>query len=118
MDSKGGIDQTMNIYLLALLPDLSSLLFDPISVYVVTGLLLWVFAGLTYADRTHSSRKATALFWWCLGVVFIFGGVLPHWITGLIVLLMAGIDGAGRVRRGAYEGAGKSEQIERARRLK
>jgi uncharacterized membrane protein len=116
MDSKGDADQTMN-QLLALLPDISAIFFNPGSVYILTGIVLWIFAWQTLADRTHARRVSTALFWFILGVIFVFGGVLPYWATGLMVLAMVAIDGCGRVRRGAYEGASKQEQVEQARRL-
>jgi uncharacterized membrane protein len=51
------------------------------------------------------------------GVTFIFGSLMPHWVTGLMVIAMVAIDGAGRVKRGGYEGAPKTEQVAQARRL-
>lgn len=103
--------------LIALAFDVSNLLFNPNSVYVLTGLVLWVFAGLTLRDAAHARRISTALFWFILGAIFVFGAILPYWFTGLLVLLMVGIDGAGRVSRGSNEGATKHEQEEHAKRL-
>jgi uncharacterized membrane protein len=96
---------------------ITDLLLNLESVYVLTGLVLWIFAGLTFRDRSHPRRAGTGLFWLTLGFIFIFGGALPHWITGLLVLGMVAIDGAGRVKPGGYEGASKSEQFKQARRL-
>jgi len=86
-------------------------------VYALTGLVLWLFAGLTLRDRTNPSRAGTASFWFILGLNFIFGSLIPHWITGLLVIAMVAIDGLGRVKRGSYEGASKVEQVKQARRL-
>jgi len=86
-------------------------------VYVLTGLLLWIFALLSFRDRSHTSRIGNGVFWLMLGTIFVFGGVLPHWVTGLLVLMMVAIDGAGRVKRGGYEGASKAEQLLHSRRL-
>lgn len=87
------------------------------SVYVLTGLVLWVFAGLTFRDRANKRRNGSGLFWLILGVIFVFGGILPHWFTGLLILVMVGIDGSGGVARGHYNESTKAEQAERAGKL-
>lgn len=92
-------------------------LFSLDSVYVLTGLVLWVFAGMTFRDRANKRRNGSGLFWLILGAIFVFGSVLPHWFTGLLVLTMVTIDGTGGVARGHYDESTKIEQAERARRL-
>ena len=87
------------------------------SVYVLTGLVLWVFAAMTVNDRANKRRFGSALFWAILGVIFVFGGAMPHWFTGLLVLAMVAIDGAGGVRRGHYDESTKAEQTEHASRV-
>lgn len=82
-----------------------SQLFSLEAVYVLTGLLLLCFAGLTLRDRSHPQRLGSALFWAVLGVIFALGGILPHWVTGLLVLLLVGLDGAGQVGKSALEPA-------------
>lgn len=77
-----------------------SWLFSLEAVYVLTGLVLLAFAGLTLVDQTNPRRVGSALFWLLLGIIFAFGGVLPYWLTGLLVLLMVGLDGAGQVSKG------------------
>lgn len=78
-----------------------SQLFSLEAVYVLTGLLLLCFAVLTLTDHSHSHRVGSALFWAVLGVIFALGGVLPHWVTGLLVLLLVTLDGAGQVGKSA-----------------
>jgi uncharacterized membrane protein len=78
-----------------------SFLFSLDAVYVLTGLILFVFAALTFVDRSNPHRFSSGLFWLLLGVIFVFGSWLPHWLTGLLVLLMVALDGAGRVSRGS-----------------
>ncbi|HYN84152.1 MAG TPA: DUF979 family protein [Pyrinomonadaceae bacterium] len=79
------------------------------AVYLLTGLVLWVFAWLNFRDR----RRGGALFWFTLGLVFMTGGLLPHWLTGMLVLLLVVLDGAGRVgHRGASEETTKTGQAE------
>ena len=75
-------------------------LFNMETVYAVTGLLLFCFASSTAADRTNPHRVSSAFFWLLLGVIFAFGSILPHWLSGIIVIAIVSIDGAGRVSRG------------------
>ena len=81
------------------------------TVYVLTGLVLLVFATLNFKDLSNKHRNGAALFWLILGLIFIFGSVLPHWLTGLLVLAMVGIDGAGRAGHKHTE-VTKSGQVE------
>jgi uncharacterized membrane protein len=86
------------------------------SVYVLTGGALLIFALMTFADRTNPRRVGSGLFWLTLGAIFMFGGVAPYWLTGLLVLFMVTLDGFGQVGRGSAE-ANPVEQSEHARRL-
>ena len=92
-------------------------LFSLNGVYTLTGAVLWVFAVLTFRDRGNPRRVGSGLFWLILGATFIFGGVLPHWVTGLLVLAMVAIDGLGRVTRGSVAEATADEQRAWARRF-
>jgi uncharacterized membrane protein len=101
----------------------SNAIFSLSAVYALTGLVLCVFAAMTFADRTNRRRFGSGFFWLILGIIFIFGtdkngGLLPHWVTGLLVLIMVGLDGAGRVTRGSHNEATKIEQAEHALKLK
>ncbi len=73
------------------------------SVYVLTGIVLGCFAWLTVTDRHHPKRWGSGLFWLLLGVIFAFGGVLPHWVTGVLVLVLVALDGLGQVTRGSNQ---------------
>jgi uncharacterized membrane protein len=86
-------------------------------IYVLTGLVITIFAIRTFGDKAHKHRVASGIFWLLLAVAFAFGSFLPHWLTGLLVLTMVAIDGVGRVGRGAYNEATKAEQEQRAVRL-
>lgn len=86
------------------------------TVYVLTGVTLLIFALMTFADRTNPRRLGGGLFWMTLGIIFMFGGVAPHWLTGLLVLFLVALDGFGQVRRGNSE-TDPVEQAEHARRL-
>ena len=93
------------------LNNITAALFSLDAVYVLTGLVLWVFAVLNFRDRGNTNRKGSALFWLILGAIFVLGSVMPHWLTGLLVLLIVGLDGAGRVgHKARAEGTTKSAQ--------
>jgi uncharacterized membrane protein len=99
------------------LTNITAALFSLDTVYVLTGLVLWVFAALNFRDRANANRMSSALFWFVLGIIFALGSVMPHWLTGVLVLLMVGLDGAGRVghkpRKGETTKTGQVPQRER-----
>ncbi|HKX27352.1 MAG TPA: DUF979 family protein, partial [Blastocatellia bacterium] len=79
---------------------LLTLIFSLETVYVLTGLILLTFAALTFVDRSNPRRVGSGCFWLVLGAIFLLGSLMPSWLTGLLVLLMVGLDGAGQVGRG------------------
>lgn len=89
-------------------------LFSLDAVYVFTGVVLFIFAGMTFVDRSNLRRIGSGCFWLVLGVIFAFGSVMPYWLTGLLVLLMVAIDGFGRVKAGGLEARDTSERDARA----
>jgi uncharacterized membrane protein len=97
------------------------LAFDPRQllefVYIVSGLILLIFAIMTFRDRTNPSRIGSGVFWLVLAIIFMMGAILPNWLTGVLVLIMAALDGAGRVKKGNHEEPPKAALIEHARRL-
>jgi uncharacterized membrane protein len=82
---------------------LAAMVFSLETVYVLTGLVLLVFAILTFADRRHPHPWASGCFWLTLGVIFGLGSLLPHVVIGGLVLLMVVLDGCGWVRPGVSE---------------
>jgi uncharacterized membrane protein len=93
------------------------IIFSLGTVYLITGLVLVCFAILTVADRRHPRRWGTGAFWFILGVIFGAGGMLPHWVTGVLVIAMVTLDGAGQVRHGPMP-ARKAEQARHASELR
>lgn len=78
---------------------LASRLLSLDAVYALVGFVLLVFSVLTFRDRQHERRFASGLFWLILALIFMLGGLLPHWISGLMVIALVAIDGMGRVIR-------------------
>lgn len=93
-----------------------SAIFSLEAVYILTGLVLLVFSVFTFRDKTNPHRVASAVFWLILGCIFGLGGVLPIRLTGLLVLALVALDGAGRVGRGR-DHADKATQQRHAQRL-
>jgi uncharacterized membrane protein len=103
--------------LTATLSTLAGIVLSLNSVYVLTGIVLLIFAVKTFTDRGNPHRIGSGFFWMILGTVFALGHIFPNWLTGLLVLVMVAIDGAGRISRGDYNEATKEEQAAEARRL-
>ena len=76
-------------------PLLLQAIFSLETVYALTGDALFVFAALTFIDRKHPHPCASGSFWLILGGIFAFGTHLPHWVTGLLVIVMVALDGIG-----------------------
>lgn len=70
-------------------------------VYSLVGLMLLWFALLTFADKAHPRRLPTGSFWMILGILFGAGGLLPHWLAGLLVVSLVVLDGLGGVKAGS-----------------
>jgi uncharacterized membrane protein len=75
-------------------------IFNLETIYVLTGFVLLVFSFITFHDRTNPHRLGSSAFWFILGCIFGLGGVLPNWLTGVLVLVLVALDGAGYVGRG------------------
>ncbi|MBI3654462.1 MAG: DUF979 domain-containing protein [Acidobacteria bacterium] len=107
----------INLAAIFLLPS-ADVLLNLDTVYILTGVVLLVFALLTFTDRGNRRRYSSGVFWLLLAIAFIFGTWMPHGLTGLLVLAMVAIDGVGRVTRGEYQEATKAQQAKQAVKLK
>ena len=87
------------------------------AVFVASGIVLLVFGGYSFADRTNPSRLGTGIFWCLLGLSFALGSVLPAWATGGMVVGMAVVDGLGLVRHGAHRETPPEETVRAADRF-
>jgi uncharacterized membrane protein len=86
------------------------------AVYVLTGVVLLIFAWMTFADRSNPRRVGSGLFWLTLGIIFALGSLMPYWLMGLLVLFLVALDGLGQVGRGDHR-VDVADRAERARRL-
>ncbi len=81
-------------------------IFSLDAVYVLTGIVLFIFAAMTFSDSSNPRRIGSGLFWLLLGVIFAFGGLMPYWLTGLLVLFLVTLDGLGQVGKGEAQRGG------------
>ncbi|KQN50049.1 DUF979 domain-containing protein [Rahnella rivi] len=70
------------------------------SVYILAGLMFCAFALFNLRDKSNARRYVNALFWGVYGVTFLFGGELPHFVTGCLAILLAVIAGSGKLGKG------------------
>jgi uncharacterized membrane protein len=87
------------------------------AVFALSGGFFAVLGGATLADRNSPARAGTGLFWILLGVAFAFGGVLPAWVTGAIVIAMVVIDGLGAVQPAKAYGTTDADRARTSMRL-
>jgi uncharacterized membrane protein len=80
-----------------------SVFFSLDAVYVLAGIVLAIFAALTFADRDNPRRIGSGFFWLILATICALGSAFPYWVTGLLVLAMVVIDGVGFVTRGKVQ---------------
>ena len=88
------------------------------TVYVLTGIVLCIFAAMTFRDKGNPHRTWSGCFWLLLSLLFALGSFIPHWVTGISVIVLVAIDGLGRVGRGNYDEASPELRTAEASRLK
>ena len=71
-------------------------------VYLLVGIILFVFAIQSFLDKEHKHRIGTGLFWLLYSVSFIFGSYLSKEINGWLVIAMAVIVLVKQLGKGGY----------------
>src|SRR4051812_26640444 len=87
-------------------------------VYACAGVLLVIFAMMTYRARPRTGRWISGTFWLLLGLTFIFGKHVPPAVVGGIVIALVVLDGTGRVGRATVESVPRGEQVDHANHLR
>jgi uncharacterized membrane protein len=88
-----------------------------IHLYDLVGVILALTAVMTLADRQHSRRYPSALFWGLYAVVFLAGDWLPPVWVGVIAIVMALIAGFGGVGAGHHPARSLADYATSAKRL-
>ena len=71
-------------------------------VYLLVGIILFIFAIHSFLDKEHKYRIGTGLFWLLYSVSFIFGSYLSKEINGWLVIAMAVIVLVKQLGKGNY----------------
>lgn len=71
-------------------------------VYLLVGIILFIFAIQSFLDKEHKYRIGTGLFWLLYSVSFIFGSYLSKEINGWLVIAMAAIVLVKQLGKGHY----------------
>ena len=57
---------------------ITNLLLNLDTVYVIAGMVLLVFAVMTFKDKANPHRYSSGLFWLLLAIAFTFGSWMPR----------------------------------------
>lgn len=86
-------------------------------VYILAGLVFLAVAALEWLDRSNTQRYRKVLFWGIYGITFLFGSVLPSFVTGCLVIAMVLVTGLKDLKRSEVGSVGESERRANARRF-
>ncbi|MGH8396855.1 MAG: DUF979 domain-containing protein [Gammaproteobacteria bacterium] len=87
-------------------------------IYILAGLLFCTVALFEFTDRKNPKRLRKTIFWGIYGVTFLFGSVLPPFITGCLVILMVLVTGWKDLGYSKVDTATESERRQSAARLR
>ncbi|MCL2318664.1 MAG: DUF979 domain-containing protein [Treponema sp.] len=71
--------------------------------YSLIGIIFILVGVKALRDKTGTRRVTTVIFWFILAFTFICGPYIPRWITGLCVVIIAGLTAFGGVRQSASD---------------
>lgn len=86
--------------------------------YVFVGLLMAHTAYRVINDKTNPRRFGTAAFWIILGVVFIFGGMMPPAVVGGLLLVIGILTGTKQVKVGKLKVPDSQRALVESKKLK
>jgi uncharacterized membrane protein len=75
--------------------------------YVIIGIIFIVVGIKALMDEKAQRKLTTALFWFILAFTFIVGPYIPKWITGICVVIIAGLTAGKGVRESASDNPDK-----------
>jgi uncharacterized membrane protein len=86
-------------------------------VYILAGLVFCTVAILEWLDRSNSQRYRKLLFWGIYGITFLFGAVLPSFVTGCLVIVMVLMTGMKDLKRSEVSSVSEAQRRTSAQRL-
>lgn len=57
--------------------------------YIISGIIILVCGIYAYKNKENKKRIGSALFWIILGFIFIFGKVIPSFVVGIFLIVLA-----------------------------
>lgn len=85
--------------------------------YILTGILMLVTAGFVLKDDKHTSKIGTALFWFILGLIFIFGKYIPATFVGGLLLVLGVLTVTKQVKIGTIVNPEEGFRKEQAKKI-
>lgn len=86
--------------------------------YVLVGLLMAHTAFKVLRDESNPKKIGTAAFWTILGVIFIFGGMMPPALVGGLLLVIGVLTGTKQVKVGKLKMPDEKIALEQSKKLK
>ncbi|WDV45065.1 DUF979 domain-containing protein [Clostridiaceae bacterium M8S5] len=80
------------------------------TIYVLTGMVAILTAIYAFKDDKHPSRIGTGLFWGLVGIIFIFGKLIPGYITGGMIVFMGCLTAMKKVTFGSMSNASEKDR--------
>lgn len=67
--------------------------------FIIIGIIFIICGVYALRDKELKTRIPTAIFWFLLAFTFILGPYIPRWITGVIILIIAGLTSMNQVKQ-------------------
>jgi len=67
--------------------------------YIIIGIIFIICGVYALRDKNLKTRIPTAIFWFLLAFTFIIGPYIPRWITGVCILVIAGLTSMNQVKQ-------------------
>ena len=84
-------------------------------IFVLCGIVS--FNAAYRATENEQARIGTTLFWSLLGVIFIFGKLIPYEVTGILLLIMGCLTMTHQVQIGTFEAPNQEARKETSERI-
>lgn len=88
------------------------------ALYILAGLVSIITAVYAIRDKKHPHPKATALFWFIFGALFIFGKYVPGYVVGVLILVEGVLTASKKVCFGSQQNAEEKIRLERSEKLR
>jgi uncharacterized membrane protein len=93
-------------------------MIGPDWIYSICGSFFFIVGVLIACDQTHPKRWPTAAFWCLFGASLCAGTLVPSWLLGSAVIVLALIGGLGLTGRGSVRTTSDAEREASATRLR